>query len=151
MLFVVFRLGEDRYALNSREVVEVLPLVRIGRVPGAPPAIAGIILYRGVPVPVLDLKQLLTGSPSDYRAGTRVLIVDHRDMAGSTRRLGLIAERCTETLRREPADFVSSGIVAPSHTARRVAVDGQGLIQQLDLETLIPAELAAHLHQDVEG
>src|ERR1700744_6229027 len=55
MLFLVFSLGDDRYAIDATLVVEVLPLVNWKSVPGAPRGVAGIIDYRGKPAPLLGL------------------------------------------------------------------------------------------------
>ena len=65
MLFLVFQLGKDRYALEARRVVEVVPLLGLKKVPQAPKAVAGIFNYRGRPVPAIDLCQLALGQPAD--------------------------------------------------------------------------------------
>ena len=36
MLFLLFELGTDRYALDALQIAEVLPLVAIKRIPRAP-------------------------------------------------------------------------------------------------------------------
>ena len=48
MLFLVFQLGQDRYALDTGTVAEVLPLVEITPIPLAPAGMAGLFNYRGV-------------------------------------------------------------------------------------------------------
>ena len=104
MLFLLFQLGAR-------------PL-RAGRRPGrrgaaagrrssgfrsAPPGVAGIFNYRGAPVPVIDLSQLTLGRPArappEHAHRPRAL---PRRRTATTRLLGLIAEKATETLRREP-------------------------------------------------
>jgi chemotaxis-related protein WspB len=47
MLFLVFKLGTDRYAIEAAQVVEVLPLVGAKHIPGAPAGVAGILDYHG--------------------------------------------------------------------------------------------------------
>ena len=74
MLFLLFQLGNDRYALQASTVAEVLPLVNFKRIPQAQPAIAGLIDYRGVPVPVIDLNELMSGRPAAQRFSTRVVV-----------------------------------------------------------------------------
>ena len=65
MLFLLFELGQDRYALDVRQVAEVLPLVEFKRIPQAPPFVAGLLNYRGDPVPVIDLSQLTLSRPAE--------------------------------------------------------------------------------------
>ena len=105
MLFLIFRLDDDRYALAASEVAEVLPMVRLKRFPKAPPAVAGALDYHGAPVPVVDLCALMLGRAARPWASTRILVVTLPDAAGAPRLLGLLAERATETVRLDPEAF----------------------------------------------
>jgi chemotaxis-related protein WspB len=142
VLFLLFRLGTDRYALDATQVAEVLPLVAVTRLPQAPPAVAGIFNYRGAPVPAIDLSQLALGRAALRSLSTRIILVRFPGDAGVTYPLGLIAERATETLRRKPADFVASGV---SNAAARylgpVAMDEHGPVQRIELGELLPPTL----------
>src|SRR6185295_10520026 len=110
MLFLIFELGKDRYALDVRQIAEVLPLVGVKQIPKAPKAMNGLFNYRGAPVPVVDLSQLTLGRPSVRRLSTRIVLVHYPDHSGRTRLLGLIAERATQTARHEASDFAPSSI-----------------------------------------
>src|SRR6187551_1705243 len=101
MLFLLFELGADRYALDVDRVLEVLPLVRIKTIPRSSPGVAGIFNYRGAPVPAIDLSALLTGRPAPVLLSTRLILVRYPDSRGIDRTLGLVAERATEMLRQE--------------------------------------------------
>jgi chemotaxis-related protein WspB len=139
MLFLVFELGNDRYALDVRQIAAVLPLVGIKQVPRAPQAMNGLFTYRGAPVPVLDLSQLTLGRPSKRRLSTRLMLVHYPDDTGQTHLLGLIAERVTETARHEPSEFVPSGITnAGAPYLGPVVTDARGLLQWIDVRTLLP-------------
>jgi chemotaxis-related protein WspB len=139
MLFLVFELGNDRYALDVRQIAAVLPLVGIKQVPRAPQAMNGLFNYRGAPVPVLDLSQLTLGRPSKRRLSTRLMLVHYPDDAGQTHLLGLIAERVTETARHEASEFVPSGITnTGAPYLGPVVTDARGLLQWIDVRTLLP-------------
>jgi len=56
---LVFRLGEERYALAVAALAEVIPAGRLARVPRAPAALAGVVALRGEVRPVWDLARLL--------------------------------------------------------------------------------------------
>jgi chemotaxis-related protein WspB len=142
MLFLVFELARDRYVLDVRQVAEVLPLVAIQQIPQAPPAVAGILNYRGAPVPVIDVSQLTLGRPAERRLSTRIVLVHYPDAEGRTRLLGLIAERATQTVRREETDFVASGVTNDGASyLGPVAPDARGLLQWIDARTLLPASV----------
>lgn len=142
MLFLLMQLDGDRYALDIREVAVVLPLVDLRPVPGAPPAVAGIIDYGGAPVPVIDLAQLLANRPAHRRLGTRIVLVHY----AKQHVLGLIAERTTETVRKETSEFQPSGITRsdPPHLGP-VALDAIGPVHWIDVSRLLPESLANSL------
>src|SRR5438046_186300 len=142
MLFLLFELGQDRYALDARQIAEVLPLVGIKQILRAPPAVAGIFNYRGAPVQVIDLSQLTLGRPAERRLSTRIVLVRYPDADGQTRLLGLIAERATQTVRHEATDFLASGVTSDGASyLGPVATDARGLLQWIDVRTLLPASV----------
>jgi purine-binding chemotaxis protein CheW len=64
---LVFRLGQERYAIEMKDLAEVLPFARCVPVPGATRRFLGVINLRGELRAVLDLEHLL--APSDSRTG----------------------------------------------------------------------------------
>jgi chemotaxis-related protein WspB len=138
MLFLLFELGTDRYALDVRQVAELLPLVAIKQIPQAPAAVAGVFDYHGAPVPLIDLSQLTLGRPAERRLSTRIILVHYPTDDGGTHLLGLIAERATQTVRRAPTDFVASGVTSEGAPyLGPVAPDARGLLQWIDMRTLL--------------
>jgi len=138
MLFLLFQLGKDRYALDVRQVAEVLPLVHLKQIPQAPAAVAGVFDFRGTPVPVIDLSQTALARPAQRRLSTRIILAHYPDGNGGQRLLGLMAEKATETMRREPSDFVAAGVDnddAPY--LGPVASDARGLIQWIEVDQLL--------------
>src|SRR5688572_14410489 len=132
MLLLVLKVGGDRYALDVRQIVEVLQMVSVTPIPLASEDMAGVIEYRRAQVPVIDLSQWLCGRPAPRRLSTRVVLVRHPD--ASERLLGLIVEKTTETMRREAKDFVDAGLgseIVPY--SGPVTRDAQGLVQWIDL------------------
>lgn len=146
MLFLLFRIGTERYALEARQVVEIVPLVRVKTIPQAPSGLAGVINYRGLPVPVIDLSELALGQPAQARVSTRIILVKYPVESGEEHTLGLIAEHATETIKREPADFVSPGVaVGSAPYLGRVATDSRGMIQWVEVKNLLPASIRESL------
>lgn len=138
MLFLLFQLGDDRYALEASRVVEVVPMLDLKRLPGAPQGVAGIFNYRGQPVPAVDLSHLTLGQPAKERLSTRILIVKCQFDDGAERLLGLVAEHATEMLRKEPVDFVDAGIrVGAAPYLGPVLMDPKGVIQWVDERRLL--------------
>lgn len=145
MLYVLVQLGSDRYALPARDIVEVLPLVALKSLPGAPRGVAGLLDYRGTPVPVVDLSALALGTPAAPRVSTRLLMVRYAPARGGEQLLGLIAERTTETLQRAPEDFRPTEVEGGARYLGPVVHDARGLIQRVEISALLTEELRAAL------
>jgi chemotaxis-related protein WspB len=149
MLFLLFHLDADRYALPAREVKEVLPLVSTKALPGAPAGVVGLVNYRGLAVPVLDLAWLALGRRSVWRVSTRLLIANYPHPDGAERLLGIIVERATEMIAREPGDFRPPGVASTTAPyLGPITQDARGIIQRVEIATLLTAELRAALYPE---
>lgn len=138
MLFLLFQLGEVRYALPATSVIEVVPLLEMKRLPQAPRAVAGIINYRGRPVPAIDLSELTLGQPFAERLSTRIIIVNYTDLIGRGHLLGLIAENATDLLHKDPAELaIPTGPVRSAPYLGPIFVDAKGPVQCLREEHLL--------------
>jgi chemotaxis-related protein WspB len=142
-LFLVFRIGNERYALQAIEVAEVLANLPLKPIPRAPEWVAGVFAYRGAVVPVIDLSALTFGQPAQARTSTRLVLVHYRpDEATPSRLLGLILEQATDTLRCNPADFQPYGLdnrQAPY--LGPVREDAQGLLQWVRVADLLDEQV----------
>jgi chemotaxis-related protein WspB len=151
MLFLIFHLDQDRYALDAAEVVEVLPCVPLKALPNTPAWVAGVFSYHGRPVPVIDLSSLALGRPAAERVSTRMVLVHYplADAANSSRLLALIVEQATRTIRRDAADFIASGVATPqARYLGPVASDAAGLVQWIRVDGLLPDYVRAILFVD---
>jgi chemotaxis-related protein WspB len=142
MLFILFQIGRDRYALAARSILEVLPLMNLKRVPCAPVGVAGVLNYHGALVPVLNLTEMTLTEAAARCLSTRIILVNYPLEAQHLRPLGLIAEQTTIMIQLSPQDFIPSGV--ESDKARhlgRVARDAGGLIQWIEVERLLTPEV----------
>ncbi len=150
MLFLLMKLGNDRYALDAQDVAQVLPLLHVKQIPHAPLGIAGVIDFRGAPVPVIDLSRLMLQRPAQQQLSTRIVMVHYPGSDGARHLLGLIAENVTEVIRKEPAEFVAAGVDSPEGAyLGPVATDDGGMIQWIRVQDLLPEAVRASLFQEV--
>lgn len=70
---VGFRVGDGRFALDIRSIVQVLFPVESTRLPEAPVFIEGIIQLRNLVVPLVDLRKRF-GSPVTEAKSNRILV-----------------------------------------------------------------------------
>jgi len=138
MLFLLFQLGQDRYALEASRVVEMVPLLALRRLPHAPRGVAGFFNYRGKLVPAVDLSELTLGQSAAERLSTRIFIVNFAAPDGHSHLLGLIAEHATEMLRADSASFIEHGVkLGAAPYLGPVLLDPKGPIQWLYEERLL--------------
>ncbi|MBE9039742.1 purine-binding chemotaxis protein CheW [Oscillatoriales cyanobacterium LEGE 11467] len=136
---LIFYVGKERYALDCSHVIEVIPMVSLRRVPQAPDCVAGVLNYRMTMLPVLDLSQLICGSPSRCTLSTRIAIVEYRDVARTLYCLGIIAEGMTEALTLSESQCVHQGMqLENAPYLGKTIVDDRGTIQCISLENLLP-------------
>ena len=147
MLFLVFQLGTDRYAIEATQVLEVLPLVHSKHTPHTLPGVAGIFDYHGAPVPLIDLAELALGNPSRRWMSTRIILINYRQGSGEAELLGLLAERATETLRRSEKDFKDSGLAFPGVPyLGPVLIDASEIVQRVEIRRLLSESICSHLN-----
>jgi purine-binding chemotaxis protein CheW len=98
--YMVFRLGEERYALEIRLIEEVRRALGLAPVPCTPDFIVGAINVRGVVLPVIDIRGLL-GLPGPRSSSAGKIIVAKTGEI----RLGILADRVEEVRDIGPKDI----------------------------------------------
>ncbi|TFV89673.1 chemotaxis protein CheW [Oxalobacteraceae bacterium OM1] len=143
MQFLLFQIGNDRYGLRTERIVRVVPLVELKALPQAPAWVAGLMNYRGVPVPVVDLSQRATGQPAQPWFSTRIVLV-HID-AGL---LGLIVERTGTTERIAEASWQPPHVAQPDAPYLGKVSVGGDIVQLVEPDHLLPPDVRALLYPD---
>jgi len=152
MLLLVFRLGADRYGLEAAQVLEVVPLVTLKVVPQAPRYVAGVMNYRGHPVPVLDLCHLGGGGPCHPNMSTRIVLLHYTGTDGTRHILGVMAENVTETIKCSRDNFEQCGIrVSDAPYLGAVSTKGDDMIQLIETDRLLNDEVRSLIFQDDES
>jgi chemotaxis-related protein WspB len=151
MLLLIFYVGTERYGIDSRKIVEVIPLVTFKTVPHAPPYVAGLFNYRGSIVPVVDLTALIAAMPARPLLSTRIILVEYTAENGRRNTLGLLAERVTETVSCREEEFIPPGIVTGEGPyLGDILKDEEGMIQRIEVHAILPEELRQALFASVE-
>ncbi len=152
MLFLLFQLGSDRYALDASRVVEVLPLLHLKKIPQAPRGVAGIFSYHGRLVAAVDLAELTLGRPAGEKLSTRIILLNYADDDGKTHLLGLIAEHATEMIRRNKKEFADAGVkVRAAPYLGPVLADEKGVIQLIHEQKLLSGSVREFVCGDISG
>jgi chemotaxis-related protein WspB len=138
MLMLLFYVGNDLYALDSSQVVEVIPKVLLRKVYQVPEYVAGLFNYRGAIVLVIDLCHLIKKQPSRSFLSTRIIMVNYVGKNDTNCWLGLMAERVTETLNKSDiGQEDTEPLVGNAPYLGEMIMDEKGMIQRIRLEYLL--------------
>lgn len=107
-------------------------------IPHAPHYVGGLFNYRGTIVPAIDLCRLLQGKSSQSALSTRIIVVNYHH-EGKVSLVGLIAERISDTLRHTEIELINAGF-QPEEAPYlgEMILDRQGMIQRIEVESLLP-------------
>ena len=87
---VEFRLSNERYAIESVSIREVLPLKELTVVPCTPPYILGIINVRGQILSIIDLRIFFELPREAATSATKIIVLSSNEME-----LGIVADEVT--------------------------------------------------------
>ncbi|MDN5330924.1 MAG: purine-binding chemotaxis protein CheW [Tepidanaerobacteraceae bacterium] len=133
--FVVFKLGQEEYAVDIMHVNTIERMMPITRVPKAPDYVEGVINLRGEIIPVIDLKKRFGLASGEVTADTRIIIVMLDDLT-----VGMIVDSATEVVQLpqdsiEPPPSVAGNI--SSDFLEGVGKIGDRLLIILNLEKIM--------------
>jgi chemotaxis-related protein WspB len=147
-LFLLIRLGADRYALDADLVIEVVPLVRLKALPGAPLGAAGVMTFRGEAIPVVDLNLIALGEPTAPRLMTRIVVVRYAngEQHEAPEALGLLVPEVMHAEHFEENRFESVGLATDGAPyLGPVLSTPAGVLQRVHVSALLTAELRCAL------
>ncbi len=110
---LICQVAQERYAIEAKDVVEVLPLTRCTPVPGASRNIVGVINLRGALRAVVDLGRLLgplnvESAPEPGDSGFVLMLRNKGQVAGSGE-IGLKVDRIEALLEATPQEWTPAG------------------------------------------
>jgi len=134
--YLTFRLGEECYGIDVRNVREVLDLVPLTGVPRAPDFMLGVINLRGRVVPVVDLRRRFA-LPSTERTKDTCIVVVEIHLAEETLILGIMGDMVEEVVNLpgdqvEPPPRLGRGV--RSEFIQGMGKQQDGFITLLDLD-----------------
>ena len=140
MLFMQFKVNDNRYLLDVKDIVEIIPFANLKRILKAPAYVAGLLNYRGDAVPVIDVCYLMSDKACEVKLSSRIAMVNYKDDNHSVC-IGLLIEHLTETVRYNEDDFSDPGItLEESPYLGKVVIDDNHIIQLVNIRKIVPKE-----------
>jgi chemotaxis-related protein WspB len=145
MLVLTFHIGSDCLALDVRRVREVVPRVHLQPVACSHSWLAGVFVYRGQVVPVIDLHRLVGAGECPPHLSTRIILVA-RTFGGAERLVGLLAAKVDEVRQLAPPAEALPRMTTPGQPdLGPVVVDGRQLVHLVELDRLLPESYESQL------
>lgn len=145
MLYSKFHIGDDCYVIEINKIIEIVPFVNLKSIPSLPDYAAGLLSYRGISVPVIDLCQLLISRSCKKRLSTRVIVTSIRNDGGEDITIGFLVEHATETTVVQVEEFIDPGMSDPEMPyVGMVANADEGMITKI-----IPQDIFAKLDKEL--
>ncbi len=113
--FVIFRVGQQQYAVEIHRVSEVINYREITPLPAAPSFLDGMIDLRGSIIPVLDLRKRLGLTELRNTTQTRILVIRQKK-----KRIGLVVDSAEEVYPIESDDIKPPPQMEELYNARYV-------------------------------
>jgi purine-binding chemotaxis protein CheW len=101
-------LAGEMFALDARQVREILDPIPVTRVPGAQSYVSSVLNVRGKVIPLADLRVRFGMPPASITPDSRFIVVEI-DLAGEPTTIGIVADKVyevtdldTSTLQKAP-------------------------------------------------
>ncbi|MHB9097332.1 MAG: chemotaxis protein CheW [Syntrophales bacterium] len=137
--YLTFSLAGEEYGIGILKVKEIIGMMPITAVPGAPGQIKGVINLRGKVIPVVDLRLKFGIEPMAYTDRTCIIVVEIVLGAGKVF-MGIVVDSVSEVLNIRAADIE----VAPDFGSKLdteyilgMAKYGQGVKILLDIDRVM--------------
>ena len=88
-------LAGEMFALDARQVREILDPVPVTRVPGAQPYVSNVLNVRGKVIPLADLRVRFGMPPASITSDSRFIVLEI-DVAGEPTTIGIVADKVYE-------------------------------------------------------
>jgi purine-binding chemotaxis protein CheW len=88
-------LAGEVFAIDARQVREILDPVPVTRVPGAKPYVGNVLNVRGKVIPLADLRLRFGMPPAPLSADSRFIVIEI-DLDGDPTTIGIVADKVYE-------------------------------------------------------
>ncbi|HEV2442440.1 MAG TPA: chemotaxis protein CheW, partial [Steroidobacteraceae bacterium] len=140
--FLTFHVGGQLYALRSEDVLEVIRMPVVARVPQGPPALLGIGNLRGAVLPIAGLRQLLGKPAAADSSNARAIVLDIGApiavLVDAVAALEYAAEERIDTRPKEVGADGAERLLGVLAVAR-----DQGLAKILDIRAMLEAAFSS--------
>lgn len=136
--YLTFIIDDEEYGIEISQIVEIISISDITRVPQVESYVKGIINLRGSVIPVIDVRERFRKASKEYDSLTCIVVIEYGEYT-----IGLIVDSVSEVLYISE-DHISSPPKAKlsfhNRFIKNIGKVGQGVKLLLDLDKFLQQE-----------
>lgn len=133
--YLTFPLGEDVLAIEIKNIIEIIGMQSMTRVPDAPDFIEGVLNLRGQPIPIVNVRKKFHFEPIEYNSRTSIIVLDIENIS-----VGLTVDAVNDVITiedNEMSPYTQKGIYNDFEYIRAIAMIEDKTILFLDCNKLL--------------
>lgn len=141
--YLTFQLSDEIYGIELLVVQEIIGMMKVTRIPGAPIDVRGVINLRGKVIPVVDLRQKFNLEETEDTPMTCITVVQ----TGQRGTTGIVVDLVREVMnvedsQIEPPPAFGNGY-ADNNFILALAKVGNDVVTLLDIEKILADDIQA--------
>ena len=133
---VIFKLGDERYGVETSQVKEIIRVEEITSIPNAPDYVEGVINLRGQITTIINLRKRFGMEPKPIDNNTRIIVVEFENAV-----IGMMVDTVNEVKYLSTADIEAlPSIITAREEAKFLKGVGKlpdGLLIMIDLNKVL--------------
>jgi purine-binding chemotaxis protein CheW len=132
---LIFEVNGHLFSIDIKSVKEIIRNVRVEPIPSQPEFIEGIINFRGVFVPVLDLKKMLFNIETELDLNKRIIVIHMGDNLLSVMVDSVKVVYGLEIIEKEKG--LIENVLIESHYLKGISKYNDIIVYALETETIL--------------
>lgn len=151
--YLTFIINDEEYGVNILAVQEIRVWSAVTDIPNTPDYVKGVINLRGVIVPIIDLRQRFTDTPSEYNENT-VVIVLKEEVREQTVIIGIVVDAVSDVYKFSSSDIKKTpnfGTAIDNRFINGMATKEDSIIILLDSKQLLDVDELYQISQNLNN
>ncbi len=141
MLVLLFNIENMMYGIKSKNLIEVIPYLKLAPIPNTPKYILGSFNYRGTNLAAFDLNVITSGKETENKLSSKILIVNI-SYGGEEKIIGFVVRRVNEIIQIDESELIDQSIVInEARFIGKMFKYKNGLVQLVNTESLLNEEI----------
>jgi len=150
--YLTFKLGEEQFGVHVSQVLNILEMASLTKVPKSPDYMKGVINLRGQVLPVIDTRLKFEMEETEYTNNTCIIVMD-LEMEGETVDIGAVVDEVISVIEIEESQVEpppSIGANYKSDFIHGMAKLEEEFVMLLDMQQVLSSEEIADIARNTQ-